>query len=75
MKTDFALLLNAWRRTRGWTHRELAAKLGISSRTSEAYTQGQCFPAEDVLATLRRMGFPEPAPKRRGPGRPEVSHV
>lgn len=75
MKTDFALLLNAWRRTRGWTHRELAAKLGISPRTSEAYTQGQHVPEPDILATLRRMGFPEPAPERRGPGRPEVSHV
>lgn len=75
MKTDFALLLNAWRRTRGWTHRELAAKLGISSRTSEAYTQGQCFPAEDVLATLKRMGFVPPPFTRRGPGRPMVIHA
>ncbi len=69
--TPFALAYTAWRHTRGLTHREVGALLGVSPRTSEAYAQGQHIPEPDVLATLRRLGFVPPPFIRRGPGRPE----
>jgi len=71
--TTFALAYTAWRRAQGFKHADLAARLGISRRTSEAYAQGQRLPEPDVMATLRRMGLNAPLPPRRGPGRPEVT--
>lgn len=71
-RSPFAIAYHDWMRDRDLHHRELAAVLGISKRTSEAYSAGRCLPAEDVLATLLRLGFAPPPFVRRGPGRPEV---
>lgn len=71
-RSPLAIAYHDWMRDRGLHHRELAAVLGISKRTSEAYSAGRCLPAEDILIELRRLGFTPPPFVRRPTGRPEV---
>lgn len=61
--------LNAWRKARGWTVREFAARFGCHITTAHGWLYGRCIPAYvpkmmalyDEINSTRDRSSPEPS--------------
>lgn len=51
----FGERLQELRKDKGWTQKDLAAKLSLSWRTISSYETGQSMPNSDTLPEHRRM--------------------
>lgn len=55
--------LKAWRKSKGWSQEELAAKVGANQKTYGAYETGRNDISAEVQAKLRKLGYTGPWPR------------